>query len=154
MILSLLEQKGAESVQIYIMVRVIAIMVCWLFVAISVLIDFWSGVSTARALGEPIKSDGFRRTVIKMADYVRILIFAVMFDALGICFVHTYILPFATVICAIAILLIEGKSVIENSRRKNAHAAEIPEVIKNIINAATTKQATAVLKEITKSENG
>lgn len=148
MILHLLEEKSAEGVQFFIMVRVCIVLVCWLFMVISVLIDFWSGVSTAKAIGEQLQSKGFRRTISKTADYIRILIFAVMFDALGLCFAHYYFLPFATIISTVAIMIIEGKSVIENSRRKKAHAAEIPEVVKKIVQAVTTKQATELLEQL------
>ena len=154
MILHLLEEKSAESIQYFIMVRVCVVLVCWLFMVASVLIDFWSGISTAKALGEPLQSKGFRRTIAKTGDYIRILIFAVMFDALGICFVHSYILPFATIVGTLAVMIIEGKSVIENSRRKKAHAAEIPEVVKKIISAVTTKQATELLEQLTALTNG
>lgn len=114
----------------------------------SVLVDFWSGTSTAKAIGEPLMSNGFRRTFAKTGDYIRILIFTVMFDALGICFVHFYTLPFATIVGTVAVILIEGKSVIENSRRKKANAAEIPEIIRKIVLAVTTKQATELLEQL------
>lgn len=149
MILHLLEEKSAESIQYFIMVRVCVVLGCWLFMVASVLIDFWSGISTAKALGEPLQSKGFRRTIAKTGDYIRILIFAVMFDALGICFIHIYMLPFATMICTVAVMIIEGKSVVENSRRKKAHAAKIPEIVKKIIKAATEKQATKILEQLT-----
>lgn len=153
MILHLLEEKSAESIQYFIMIRACVVLVCWLFMIASVLVDFWSGISTAKALGEPLKSNGFRRTIAKTGDYIRILIFAIMFDAIGICFVHSYILPFATIVCTIAVMVIEGKSVIENSRRKKAHAAEIPEVVKKIVQAVTTKQATELLEQLTNGQS-
>lgn len=148
MILHLLEEKSAESIQYFIMVRACIVLVCWLFMVISVLIDFWSGISTAKALGEPLQSKGFRRTISKTVEYIRVMIFAVMFDALGICFVHPYILPFATIIGTIAIMFIEGKSVIENSKRKKAHAAEIPEVVKKLVQAATVEKVTKILDQM------
>nr|DAW00964.1 MAG TPA: holin [Caudoviricetes sp.] len=154
MILHLLEEKSAEGLQNFIMIRVCVVLACWLFMIVSVLIDFWSGVSTAKALGEQLQSKGFRRTIAKTADYIRIMIFAVMFDMLGICFIHAYILPFATIICTIAVMLIEGKSVIENCQRKKAHAAEIPEVVKKIVQAVTAKQATELLEQLTTLTNG
>lgn len=153
MILHLLEEKSAESLQYFIMVRVCIVLVCWLFMIASVLIDFWSGISAAKAIGEQLQSKGFRRTIAKTGDYIRILIFAIMFDALGICFVHSYILPFATIVGTIAVMVIEGKSVIENSKRKKAHAAEIPEVVKKIVQAVTAKQATELLEQITSLTN-
>lgn len=148
MILTLLEEKSAESIQNFVMIRVCIVLVCWLFMVTSVLIDFWSGVTTAKAIGEKLKSKGFRQTITKAADYIRVMLFAVMFDALGLCFVHFYSLPFITMISTMAIMLIEGKSVIENSRRKKAHAAEVPEVVKKIIKAVTTKQATELLEQL------
>lgn len=149
MILKLIEDKSTESIASFIAIRVIIILCCWSAMVISTLIDFWSGTSTAKALGEPLSSKGFRRTIAKDADYMRIMLFALMFDAMGICFVHIYVLPFVTILCTIAILIIEGKSVIENSRRKKAHAADIPETVKQIIQAVTAEQATTLLNTIT-----
>lgn len=149
MILHLLQEKSAESIQYFIAIRAIIVLVCWLFMIISVLIDFWSGVSTAKAIGEPLHSKGFRRTISKTAEYIRVMIFAAMFDAIGICFVPSYILPFATIVGTLSIMLIEGKSVIENSRRKKAHAAEIPDMVKKIIKTATVEQATKLLEQLT-----
>lgn len=150
MILKLIEDKSTESIVSFIGIRVIIILSCWATMVISTLIDLWSGTSTAKALGEPLSSKGFRRTIAKDADYMRIMLFALMFDVMGICFIHVYILPFVTILCTVAILIIEGKSVIENSRRKKAHAADIPETVKQIIHAVTAEQATALLNTITK----
>lgn len=148
MILHLLEEKSAESIHYFIMMRVCVILVCWLFMISSVLIDFWSGISAAKALNEPLQSKGFRRTISKTADYIRIMLFAVMFDALGICFIHFYALPYATIIATVAVMIIESKSVVENSRRKKAHAAEIPKVVKKIMEAVTAKQAFELLEQL------
>ena len=153
MILHLLQEKSAESIQYFIAIRAIIVLVCWLFMVISVLTDFWSGISTAKAIGEPLQSKGFRRTISKTVEYIRVMIFAVMFDALGICFVPSYILPFATIVCTISVMIIEGSSVIENSRRKKAHAAEIPDIVKKIINTGTVKQATKLLEQLTALTN-
>lgn len=148
MILKLIEDKGAESLATFIAIRVAIILACWTLMVISTLIDFWSGTSTARALGEKLSSKGFRRTVDKDAGYMRIMLFALMFDAMGTCFLHFYVLPFMTILCTIAVLIIECRSVVENSRREKAHAAEVPEVVKQIVQAATTKQATELLEKI------
>lgn len=149
MILRLIEEESAKGVTTFIAIRVLVILSCWALMVISTLIDFWSGTSTARALGEKLSSKGFRKTIAKDADYMRIMLFALLFDALGICFLHFYILPFVTLICTLAILIIEGKSVIENSRRKKAHAAEIPETVKKIMQTVTKEQASKILEQIT-----
>jgi hypothetical protein len=38
--------------------------------------------------------------------------------------------------------------VIENSRRKKAHAAEIPEIVDKIVHAVTTEEGHKILDEI------
>lgn len=149
MILKLIEEESTKSLAAFIATRVVLILGCWAIMIISTLIDFWSGTSTAKALGEKLDSKGFRRTVIKDADYMRIMLFALLFDMMGISFLHFYILPFVTILCTISVLIIEGKSVIENSRRKKAHAAEIPDIVKKIIQAATKEQASKIVEQIT-----
>ena len=111
------------------------------------IVDFWSGITTAKAMGEALKSHGFRRTITKIGDYVRLMLFALMFDILG-SLLQFYVLPFATILCTIAVIYIEGKSVVENSRRKKAHAADIPEIVKQIVQAATTEQGIEIFNKI------
>lgn len=146
--LDFIEQGNLDGLLFYAVVRICITLVCWFFVICSCLVDFWSGTNTAKALGEKLQSNGFRRTITKIGDYWRVLIFALMFDILG-AFLPFYVLPFTTILCAIAIICIEARSVIENSQRKKAHAAEVPDMIKQIIEAATSEQGAEVLKKIT-----
>ena len=111
------------------------------------LVDFWSGVATAKATKEPLMSHGFRRTITKMSSYWQVLIFALMFDILG-AFLSFYYLPFLTMVSTLAIIIIEGRSVIENGQRKKNHAAQIPEIVADIIKAATSADADKVYKRI------
>lgn len=145
--LELIETKDMEGLTFYIIVRICITLVCWFFVICSCLVDFWSGTTTAKALGEELYSNGLRRTIIKVGDYWRVLLFALMFDILG-AFLSFYVLPFTTILCTVAIICIEGKSVIENSHRKKAHAAEVPSMVKQIVEAATSEQGADVLKKI------
>jgi hypothetical protein len=145
--LSLIEAKQFDALIYYIVIRVVIVLICWLFAIAANIIDFYSGTSTARALGEKLQSHGFRRTITKIGDYVKVLMFSLMFDALG-SLLDCYILPFVTMLCTLSVILIEGRSVVENSRRKHSHAADIPEVVKKIVQAATAEQAKGVLKEI------
>lgn len=150
--LELIEAKNIDALMFFIAIRVGIILVCWFFMVVSSIVDFWSGTTTAKALGEALMSHGFRRTVTKIGDYVRLMLFALMFDILG-SLLSFYIIPFATIIATLAVMFIEGKSVIENSRRKKAHAAEIPEIAKKIVKAATIKQATELLEQLTSITN-
>lgn len=145
--LELIEAKDLEALTFFIAVRAVIIVICWIFSIIACIVDFWSGTLTAKILGEKLMSHGFRRTIIKIGDYARVLMFALMVDALG-SLLSFYILPFATMLCALAILCIEGKSVLENSKRRKAHAGDVPDMIKQIIQAATAEQGNEVLNKI------
>ena len=145
--LELIEARDLEALMFFITVRVVIIVICWIFSTIACIVDFWSGTLTAKILGEKLMSHGFRRTITKIGDYARVLMFAFMVDALG-SLLSFYILPFATMLCALAILCIEGKSVLENSKRRKAHAGDVPDMIKQIIQAATAEQGNEVLNKI------
>lgn len=147
--LELIEAKNIDALMFFIAVRVGIILVCWFFMVVSSIVDFWSGIDTAKALGQALMSNGFRRTVTKIGDYVRLMLFALMFDILG-SLLSFYIAPFATILCTIAIIYIEGKSVVENSKRKKAHAAEVPNIVKQIVQATTTEQGHEILSNISK----
>lgn len=154
--LELIEQKNFDGLVFYIVVRIVIVLICWIFTVVANLIDFWSGTTTAKALGESLMSHGFRRTVVKVGDYVRVMLFALMFDMLG-SLLSFYVIPFATILFTIAILWIEGKSVVENSRRKKAHAADVPEIVKQIVQCATTEKGLEIFnklqKELSKNES-
>lgn len=147
--LRLIEQRDVEGLLFFIAVRICIVLVCWIFMIAASLIDFWSGTSTARALGEPLLSNGFRRTIVKIGDYIKIMLFALMFDVLG-SFLDFYILPFATVLCTIAVMWIEGRSVTENNRRKQAHAADVPDLVKQIVQCTTIDKGIEILNDIKK----
>lgn len=147
--LELIEAKDLEALMFFITVRVVIIIICWIFSTIACIVDFWSGTLTAKILGEKLMSHGFRRTIVKIGDYARVLMFAFMVDVLG-SLLSFYILPFATMLCALAILCIEGKSVLENSKRRKTHAADVPDIVKKIVQAATAEQGHEILNEITK----
>ena len=147
--LELIEAKNIDALMFFIAVRVGIILVCWFFMVVSSIVDFWSGIDTAKALGQALMSNGFRKTVTKIGDYVRLMLFALMFDILG-SLLSFYIAPFATILCTIAIIYIEGKSVVENSKRKKAHAAEVPDIVRKIVQAATVEQGHEIFNEIAK----
>ena len=147
--LELIEAKNIDALMFFIAVRAGIILVCWFFMVVSSIVDFWSGTTTAKALGQALMSHGFRRTVTKIGDYVRLMLFALMFDILG-SLLSFYIVPFATILCTVAIIYIEGKSVVENSKRKKAHAAEVPDIVRKIVQAATVEQGHEIFNEIAK----
>lgn len=148
--IDLIADKHSGDILFFVTIRVGILLTCWLFMIVSNLIDFWSGVTTAKALGQALMSHGFRRTVTKIGDYIKVMLFALMFDVLG-SLLSFYVAPFATMLCTIAIMCIEGRSVIENSRRKKAHAGDIPDIVKKIVQATTAEQGHKIVEEITKA---
>lgn len=145
----LIEKQDMEGIACYLITRMAIVLVCWTFVFFANILDFWSGRDTAKALGEPIDSKGYRRTFVKIGDYYRVLAFLLLFDLIGSLF-EFYKLPFATILGSVSVIAIELKSVIENSRRKKSHSAEIPEIIKEIIQCSTTSKGEEILKRISK----
>lgn len=145
--LELIEAKDNDGLLFFIGVRAAIVLACWLFIIMSNIIDFWSGTTTAKVLGQALMSHGFRHTITKIGDYVRVMLFALMFDVIGSLF-SFYVAPFITILCTIAVMYIEGRSVVENSRRKKAHAADVPEIVRQIVHAATTEQGLEIVQRI------
>lgn len=131
----------------YVLIRVSITLVCWFFMFIATIVDFWSGVTTAQALHQPLMSHGFRRTIVKIGSYWQVLIFALMFDILG-AFLSFYYLPFMTIVGTLSIIIIEARSVVENSRRRKLSAAEMPSVMQDIMSADTIDKAANVITTI------
>ena len=126
---------------------------CCALVIFAAFIDMWSGVEAARAVKERISSHGLRKTVSKIVDYLRVVFFAALIDTLGL-FFPWYLLPYFVMACTLGVLLIEGRSVIENSRKKKSQAAGIPDAVRSIIQAATREEAEKVLEQIDELKKG
>lgn len=145
----LIEDRNMEAIACYLIVRMAIVLICWAFVFCANILDFWCGRDTARALGEAIDSKGYRRTFVKIGDYYRVLMFLLLFDLIGTLF-EFYKLPFATILGSVSVIAIELKSVIENSRRKKSHSAEIPEIIKEIIQCSTPGKGKEIIEKLIK----
>lgn len=126
---------------------------CCALVIFAAFIDMWSGVEAARAVKERISSHGLRKTVSKIVDYLRVVFFAALIDTLGL-FFPWYLLPYFVMACTLGVLLIEGRSVIENSRKKKSQAAGIPDAVRSIIQAATREEAEKVLEQLDELKKG
>lgn len=144
----LIEKQNMEAIVSYLIVRMAIVLLCWTFIFIANVVDFCSGRNTAKAIGEPIDSKGYRRTFTKIGDYYRVLIFALLFDLIGSLF-SFYTLPFATILGSLAVIAIELSSVVENSRRKKSHAGDVPEMVKKIVQCTTTDKGKELLEQIT-----
>ena len=99
----------------------------YLMVFIMILADLWSGVRKAKRLGVARTSYGYKRTVSKLAQYYNLLIALSVVDTMqmsAVWYLETYyqytlwLFPFITLIGAIALCLIEVKSIYEKAEDK------------------------------------
>lgn len=116
----------------------------WFVMFLSILIDLWDGIYTAKFLGEKIKSHTMRHTFQKAGEYWRLMLFGLLFDVIGLLF-SWYILPFMTMLVTLGVLIIEFRSMMEHSKKRKSHAAELPDVIAEIIKAASRQDALDII---------
>lgn len=123
------------------------IFLCCVLIIVACFIDLWTGIDAARKNKEKIRSKALRRTIAKVLDYLRVIIFAVLIDVLGLSF-PWYAIPYCAVVCALGILIIEGKSVLENFQKKKSAAAQVVDVIQAIVDATDNETAEKIIKAI------
>ena len=140
-------QKITDAIEQDIGMWVVVAFTCAVLVWAAALIDLWTGIEAARANREPISSHSLRRTVGKVVDYLRVMRFCALIDTLGL-FFSWYVLPYFVIVCTLGVLLIEMRSVIENSRKKKSHAADILDAVEDIIQAATQQDAERIIDRL------
>lgn len=123
------------------------IFMCCILVIMACFIDLWTGIDAARKNREKICSKALRRTITKILDYLRVIVFGVLIDVLGLSF-PWYAVPYCAIICTLGILVIEGKSVLENFHKKKSSAARVAEIIEAIVNASDNETAEKIIKVI------
>lgn len=123
------------------------IFICCIIVVVAVIFDLQTGVNAAKRNNEKIRSRILRRTIAKVLDYLRVVFFGVMIDVLGLNF-EWYAIPYCAIIVTLGVILIEVKSVLENYRKSKSAAAEVPEMIKQIISAVTEEEALKLIRDI------
>lgn len=89
--------------------------------------DFWAGIRKAKQRKEKITSEGWKRTVDKIARYYNMLLALVVVDCLqiaGIWYLDTYYsyhmptFPFITLLGAMVVAAIEVRSIFEKAEDK------------------------------------
>lgn len=135
--------------------------VIYMLVLLAAMADLWSGVRKARRLKNVRTSEGYKRTVTKLARYYNTLIALTIIDAMqiaGIWYLDVYygykipIIPIITLIGAIGIGLIEIKSIYEN-RGDNSEFDEVAKLAgKLYANKDDAEAMTAALMEFLKSK--
>lgn len=128
------------------------IFVCCIIVIIAAFIDMWTAVDASKVCKEQIESAKLRKTVTKILDYFRLIFYFFLLDCCGF-FFESYTLPFATIFATIGVLLVEGHSIIkENLVKKKSGAAEVPDMIKQIIECVTEKDAEKIIEILKKDK--
>ena len=145
--LELIQQENWHGLTVYVAVRVAIVLICWVFLAMATFIDMYYGRKAAKAAGEGLRSRKYRRTFNKIGDYIRVMVFALMFDFLAGLFTW-YVAPFATVVYTISAVLIEFVSVREKLQKIKVNAAEVPDIIRQIVQAASAKDAEKIDKKL------
>lgn len=134
------------------------IFVCCILVIAAALLDMWTGVDAAIANRERIRSHSLRKTVRKVIDYLRIVVFGCLIDILGL-FFPWYDIPYACIAVTLGVILIEGKSVIENFKKKRSSAAQVLDIVAKMIECADEKDAKKLISiikgtDIKETDNG
>ncbi|MEE1288479.1 MAG: phage holin family protein [Bacteroidaceae bacterium] len=129
---------------------------CFILVLFSVVIDLFTGVQAARKCKEKLQSHILRRTVNKVISYLTVVFFGIFIDILGLCF-PWYAIPYCCILCTLGVILIEGKSVIENHAKAKNPAAHVPETVMDIAeklgkydNLDNLRQALEILEKSSK----
>ena len=122
----------------------IAFLLCVLVCA-AALIDMWTGIDAAKTNKEKIMSHGLRKTVRKIIDYLRIVYFFLLIDILGAIFAW-YNLPYCAILATLGVLLIEGRSVIENSKKKKSAAGRVVDAVQEIISCVDSEKAKSIIE--------
>ena len=123
------------------------IFMCCILTIAACFIDLWTGIDAARKNKEQIRSKALRRTVAKILDYLRVIVFGTLIDVLGLSF-PWYIIPYCAVVCTLGILIIEGKSVLENFHKKKSSAAKVVDIVSAIVDATDNETAEKIIKAI------
>lgn len=126
------------------------IVILWVLPLFAYFVDFWTGVEGAKAQGEELHSQGFRKTIIKIGDYWRFQFMALLIDVVG-SLLPIYTLPYVSMIATISVILIEFKSVRENFKKKKSIATKAitlsETLISEIVDAKDAAQATRIIAQ-------
>lgn len=112
------------------------------------LIDCIDAIITSRELGQPLESARLRNALYKLTKYWLGLLLALLIDIVGV--MAIYKLPYLMMLATVAMLFIEGRSMIEHARRRKDKTAKIPEVIRDIVDYIGDDKTKEIIIDIVK----
>ncbi|MCL2291235.1 MAG: phage holin family protein [Bacteroidetes bacterium] len=154
MLKNIYEIIGGNSDGLYIELSLIV--GCWMLMIFAVLIDLWTGIERAKKCGERLKSNKFRRTLSKISEYWRVMLFGLFIDII-LFVILPYHVPFGSIIFTLACCSIEAKSVIENLKLKKSAAANVPgevlKILKHLDNPDKLKSYIDMLNQLNNKQD-
>lgn len=126
--------------------------IIWSVMLVAVMIDMRAGIRKAKALHQHIDSHGLRRTFTKFGDYGKVTALFMCVDLLGILF-DIYLMPYASGASAVIAVGIEAWSVRENLRAARSSAAQIPNIIGELVEASTEKEVSKILRKFSEMQS-
>jgi len=126
----------------------IVLYTCVLF---AVLIDLYFGVKRANRLKIVRTSYGYRRTITKLTSYFGLLL---MLSIADIAASVIFKMPYFTVIGALGIVIVEGKSVFENLKQEEKSMDEVQKALLILFENRENIQSLITFLNTTRSPDG
>ena len=139
--------------------QIVFIIICFAIILIAVFLDLNSGIKKAKKRNEYVSSYKMRRTLEKLRLYLSVTLIAVMIDVVQIFFIYMHncqttgaiwwMLPIATGLVSLFIVLLEGKSIKEKADKKEQkEAREGFEMILRIAKALSSDDIAKLIENI------
>ncbi|MDE7368593.1 MAG: phage holin family protein [Muribaculaceae bacterium] len=114
------------------------------------LIDCIDAIITGRELGQELESARLRNALYKLTKYWLGLLLALLIDIVGV--MAIYKLPYLMMLATVAMLFIEGRSMLEHARRRKDKTAKIPEVLLEIVRYIGEDKVKEVIIDVIKQK--
>ena len=141
-------EKYFYFIQHDVKVGLIIIFVCCVFVVLATFFDFWTAYEAVKARKEKLSSHPMKKTGQKIIDYLRLIIYVLMVDILGMLCLPFYGIPYFVVLVTLGVLLREYKSMKENYELKQSNAIEAIDMAAEIVKCVKPEDAERIIKAI------
>lgn len=141
-------EKYFYFIQHDIKMELIIIFICCVFVVFATLFDFWSAYEAVKARKGKLSSNPMKKTGQKIIDYLRLVLYVLMVDFLGLMCLPFYSIPYFVVLITLCILYREGKSMKENYELKQSNTIEALDMATEIVKCMSKEEAEKIIKAI------
>lgn len=120
---------------------------CFVLTMVLVLADLYFAITTARKLGEKVRSHKMRRTIEKLTRYWAFQLVAAAIGSLMVVF-PWYGYPYLCLAATIGVSVVEFVSYKEHWRRRKDHMSKIPEALQSIVDFCGGDEIKDIIKEV------